>query len=332
MTKEKEMMNAIVVKEFGGPDNLHYSQIEIPKTRAKQIKIKINAIGVNPNESYVLTGNYNLYQPELPFIPGFDAAGTVIEVGSDATKYKVGDRVFVGSFKKLEQSGTYAEQMVVDEDIAIPLPENVSFEEGASLGIPAFTAYHVLFQRAKISENETIFIHGATGGVGTLAVQMAKAAGLTVIGSSSNEAGRKAILENGADYAIPHLSDDTLDQLLSITNNEGPDVIVEFLANKNLENDLKTIKTKGRIIVVGARDSIEISPRLILSRNIDILGASLPNLTEKEYEEAKEGILKLLSSNQLKPIIGEQLDLKDAESVLDTITSRSGRGKSILIP
>lgn len=326
------MMNAIVVEEFGGAEKLQYKQIAVPKLGDKQIKINNKAIGVNPNESYVLTGNYNLYIPELPFIPGFDAAGEVVEVGSNVSKFKVGDRVFVGSFKKLAQSGTYAEYMVVDEDIAIPLPNNASYEEGASLGIPAFTAYHVLFQRANIQENETIFIHGATGGVGTLAVQMAKAAGLTVIGSSSNEAGCQSILDNGADYAIAHLTDETLSSLLDITNNEGPDVIIEFLANKNLENDLKTVKTKGRIVVVGARDTIEISPRLILSRNLNILGASLPNLTEAEYEEAKQAITKMIEGGQLQPLIGEKVALKEAKEVLETITSKSGSGKTILLP
>lgn len=325
-------MNAIVVREFGGPEKLQYESIPKPITAAKQVMIEVKAIGVNPNESYVLTGNYNLYRPQLPFIPGFDAAGVIVEVGSGVTQYQVGDRVFVGSFKKLDQSGSYTEYMVIDEDIVIPLPDNVSYEEGASLGIPAFTAYHVLFQRAKAKKGETIFIHGATGGVGTLAVQMAKAKGLTVIGSSSSEAGRQAILDNGADYAIAHLTDDSLDDLLQLTHGEGPDIIVEFLANENLETDLKVVKTKGRIIVVGARDTIVISPRLILSRNINILGASLPNLTEAEYDEAKEGILTLLKSGQLQPVIGEKIALKDAKEVLSTITSRSGRGKSILIP
>lgn len=332
MIKDRNLMNAIVVNEFGGPEKLQYKSIPKPKVGPNQVMIEVKAIGVNPNESYVLTGNYNLYRPNLPFIPGFDAAGIIVEVGPSVTQYRVGDRVFLGSFKKLDQSGTYAEYIVVDEDVVISLADNASYEEGAALGIPAFTAYHVLFQRAKIREKETLFIHGASGGVGTLAVQMAKAKGLTVIGSSSTEEGRQAILDNGADFAVDHLTDDSLDEFLQLTQGEGPDVIVEFLANENLEIDLKAIKTKGRIVVVGARDTIEISPRLILSRNIDILGASLPNLTDAEYAAAQEEINTMIKSGKLQPVIGEKIPLKNAQEVLSTITSRTGRGKSILIP
>lgn len=329
---KQEQMNAVVVEDFGDANQLIYKQIDAPQAKENQVRIKIQATGVNPNEAYVLTGNYNLFVPSLPFIPGFDGAGVIDQVGSNVTNFSIGDRVFVGTFKKKEQSGTYAEKLVVDSDIVLHLPDNVTFEDGASIGIPGFTAYHALFQRAKIKAGETVFIHGATGGVGTLAVQMAKAIGATVIGTSSHQEGLDAIINNGADYAMNHLNEDNLTELMSYTNNQGPDVIIEFLANKNLEIDMKAVKTKGRIVVIGARDTIEISPRLILSRNLNILGAALPNLTEAEYDEIAAGISAFLQNGLLKPVIGEKVPLKDAKKVHEELLTRFGKGKTILVP
>lgn len=329
---ENKQMNAIVVDEFGDYEKLQYKVKSEPIVKKNQVKIKMHAIGVNPNEAYVLTGNYNLYVPKLPFVPGFDGAGVIEEVGNDVTKFQIGDRVFVGTFRNIEQSGTYAEKIVVDSDIVLRLPKHSSFEHGAALGIPGFTAYHVLFQRAKVKAGETVFIHGATGGVGTLAVQMAKSIGAKVIGTSSNESGLKSILDNGADYAMYHLSEDNLNELKEYTDGSGPDVIIEFLANKNLELDMQIIKTKGRIVVVGARDTIEISPRHILSRNLNILGASLPNLTEADYKEASAGLIAMLENDILNPVIGNRVSLKDAKKVHKDLLTRSGNGKTILIP
>lgn len=331
MNKNKQM-SAVVVEEFGNYHNLLYKEVTEPEIDRNQVKIKMEDVGVNPNESYVLTGNYNLFIPELPFTPGFDGAGVIEEIGDDVSNFQVGDRVFVGTFRKVNQSGTYAEKVVVDSDIVLPLPDNASFEQGAALGIPGFTAYHILFQRANLKAGETVFIHGATGGVGTLAVQMAKSIGATVIGTSSTEEGLQAILDNGADYAMNHLNDNNFDQLNEYTNGLGPDVIIEFLANKNLELDLQAIKTKGRIVVVGARDTIEISPRLILSRNINVLGASLPNLTEEDYTEASAGIIAMLEHGVINPIIGESVPLREVQKVHENLLTRSGNGKSILKP
>lgn len=325
-------INAIVVEEFGGADKFQYKEIKEPVPELNQVRVKLEAAGVNPNESYVLTGTYNLYVPELPFIPGFDGAGVIDEVGEKVTDFKKGDRVYIGSLRKTAQSGTYAEKIVVDTDIVYPLPEKASFEAGAALGIPAYTAYHALFQRAHIKAGETVLIHGATGGVGTLAVQMAKAVGAKVIGTSSNEEGRQSVINIGADYAMGHLSEDNLTELEKATNGKGPDVIIEFLANENLETDLNAVAKGGRIAIIGARDSVEISPRIIFSKDITLVGAAFTNLTEADFSEAEAGINAFLASGALNPVIGDKVPLKDAKKVHDTLLTKSGDGKTILVP
>lgn len=328
----EKMMHAIVVEEFGGQENFQYKEIPEPVAAADQVLVKLEAIGVNPNESYVLSGNYNLYIPELPFIPGFDGAGIVEAVGTEVTDFKPGDRVYLGTFRKPEQSGTYAEKIAVDTDLVYHLPEAASFETGAALGIPAYTAYYALFLRANLRAGETVLVHGATGGVGSLVVQMAKAIGATVIGTSSNEAGRQSILDMGADHAMAHLQADNLDELADLTAGKGPDVIIEFLANENLETDLNAVAKGGRITIIGARDSAEISPRLIFSKDLTINGVAGPNMTLADYHEVTAGIEALLRTGAVKAVIGDRVPLKEAKSVHDTLLTKSGNGKSILIP
>ncbi len=325
-------MKAIQVSEFGGPEVLIYKEITEPNPGKGQVKVALEAIGVNPNEAYIRTGNYSFYKPELPFTPGFDGAGTIVELGQDVHHLHVGDRVFVAALLAEKNTGAYAEKMVCDASAVHLLPDSVTYEEGASLGIPALAAYRALFHRAKLKPGEIVLINGASGGVGSLAVQMAKSIGAVVIGTASTDEGKDLVKKAGADFVIDHITEDNEKELLEITNGKGPNVIIEFLANKNLQMDLKVIAYFGRIVVVGNRGDIEITPRLAMIKESDILGMALWNAPGNEYTESLCAIAALIKSGTLVPQVGERLHLSEARKAHEIILSNHKSGKMIMTP
>ena len=325
-------MKAIQMTTFGEPDVLEYKTIEDPQPSNHEVCVKLYAAGVNPNEAYVRTGTYAFLIPDLPYTPGFDGAGIVESVGEGVTHVKVGDRVFIAALLAKKNTGTYAEKVVCDASAVHLLPESISFEQGAALGIPAVTAYGALFQRANIKPGETVLIHGASGGVGLLAVQMASSIGATVIGTASSEEGKQLVLESGAKYVKDHVTEDSIEEVLKLTNGTGPDVIIEFLANVNLETDLKLIGKYGRIVIVGNRGSIEMNPRMAMAKECDILGTAVFNMSKKQYDECLIGVSALLKSGVLNPQVGRRLPLSEAKQAHIDIMSKQAKGKIVLIP
>jgi NADPH:quinone reductase len=255
------MMKAIRVHEFGGPEVLQLEEVPDLQPGPSQVMVQVHAVGVNPVENYVRTGTYAI-KPALPYTPGADAAGVVAAVGGGVSSVKSGDRVYTsGSI-----SGTYAEQTLCNEAQLHPLPANVSFEQGAAMGVAYGTAYRGMFQRGGGRPSESVLIHGASGGVGTAAVQLARAAGLVVVGTAGSDPGMKLVEEQGAHHAVNHSAPGYLDDLLKLTAGRGFDLILEMLANKNLAADLGLLAKKGRVVVIGNRGTVEINPRDTMAR------------------------------------------------------------------
>lgn len=323
-------MKAIQMTEFGGPEVLKLTEIKEPIPGPGEVRVRLSAAGVNPSETYVRTGTYSFYVPSLPCTLGFDGAGMVDEVGPGVTHVKEGDRVFVAAMADPSNTGTYAQKVVCRGDSVHPLPEFISFAQGASLGVPALAAYRALFQRARLKPGETVLIHGASGGVGILCVQMASAMGATVIGTASTAEGQKLVLEAGASHAIPHVQLDTIDSVLKLTGGEGPDVIIEFLANANLETDLKMIAPYGRIVIAGNRGSIQIEPRLAMMKEADLLGMALWNATAEEYQESLQAVAAWLRAGILHPVVGPILPLAEAGRAHERILTQKAAGKLVL--
>ncbi|MGI6204242.1 MAG: NADPH:quinone reductase [Anaerovoracaceae bacterium] len=323
-------MKAIVMREFGGPEVLHIEEVPEPSPGAGEVKVCMYACGVNPNETYVRSGTYNFYKPELPYTPGYDGAGIVEEVGEGVTHLKAGDRVFLATLLAKHSTGTYAEKIVCDADSVHHLPDDISFEEGASFGIPAMAAYRALFQRGQIKSGETALIHGADGGVGSLAVQMAKAAGAKVIGASNTPEGKELILSLGAEATIDYLTEENKGELMKLTDGSGPDLIVEFLANKNLQTDLDVIAEYGRIVVVGNRGTIEINPRSAMAKEADIRAMALWNARGNEYVESLKALEKMMMDGSIHAQVGKVLNLEEAALAHDLIISQHIPGKMIL--
>ena len=323
-------MKAIQVTQFGGPEKLVFTDVEDVVAGKREVCVRLFAAGINPSDTYTLSGTYSFCTPQLPYTPGLDGAGIVESIGEEVTNVRIGDRVFIASLMRSNSTGTFAQKIVCAATLVHPLPDHVSFEQGAALGVPALTAYRVLFQRACLKPGQTVFIHGASGGVGLQVVQMAKSHGAKVIGTASKPEGKKMVQQAGADFVIDHVTEETIDDVLALMDEKGPDVIIEFLANKNLETDIKLIAPFGKIVIVGNRGSIEINPRFAMEKECDILATALWNAPKEEYEQSIQGVIAMLTSGTLRPIIGETLPLQKVSQGFEQLEKGIGNGKLVL--
>ncbi|MFI5344755.1 MAG: NADPH:quinone reductase [Elusimicrobiota bacterium] len=320
-------MKAIVVRAFGGPEVLRVEEAPAPGPGAGQLLVAIKAVGVNPVETYVRAGIYPR-KPALPYTPGTDAAGVVESVGAGVSSFKPGDRVYVYG----TVGGAYAEKAVVEFSRAFPLPEPLSFEQGAALGVPYGTAHRALFHRAGAKKGETVLIHGASGGVGVAAVQIAVAAGLTVIGTGGGPQGAAFVRSLGAHHALDHRASGYQDEILRLNGGKGVDVIVEMLANVNLPADLALAAAGGRIVVVGSRGPVQIDPRAAMTKDASVLGMSLGNMSDSDRSIVHASLAPGLKSGALKPAIGARFPLADAAKAHEAVLASGARGKIVLIP
>lgn len=320
-------MRGIVVREFGPPEVMQVEDVELSDPVGTQVLVKIKAAGVNPVDTYLRTG-IHAHAPNLPYTPGKDAAGVVEAVGEKVARVAVGDRVYTaGSI-----SGTYAEYSICDESHLGSLPSNVSFEEGAGIWTPYATSYRALFQKAEVKAGETVLIHGASGGVGIAAVQWAKNAGLRVIGTASSDEGKQTALDNGADEVFDHTDEDHFSAIHEYTERKGVDVIIEMLANVNLERDFECLSMFGRIVVVGNRGSVEFTPRQAMTKDATIYGMSLFNAGKEKLDSAHKAIGFGLAQGFLKPPVGRSFPLADAPLAHHEIINSKANGKIVLIP
>nr|WP_301289112.1 NADPH:quinone reductase [Natronocella acetinitrilica] len=289
--------------------------------------VKVQAVGINPVETYIRAGQYAKL-PDLPYTPGHDAAGTVAAVGEGVDRVAVGDRVYVAG----TLSGAYAEMTLADQSKVHPLPDSISFQQGAGIGVPYTTAYHALFQRGHGIAGETVLIHGATGGVGIAALQLAKAAGLTVIATGGTEAGRALLADQGADVVLDHRDPKHMDAALAATGGRGVDVILEMVADANLGVDLPALAHGGRVVVIGSRGDVEINARNLMQRRAQVLGAALALVTPEEYRSAHAAIGAGLRNGSLKPVIARELKLEQAAEAHVSVMEPGARGKIVLVP
>lgn len=319
-------MKAIRVHAVGGPEVMKMEEVPDPRPGPGQVLVAVRAVGVNPVDTYIRAGRYG--QKDFPYTPGADAGGVVEAVGEGVTSFTPGDRVYTGG----SLSGTYAEKTLCPIARVFPLPANISFSQGAALGVPYATAHRALFHRGQPQPGETLLVHGASGGVGTAAVQMARAFGLTVIGTASSEQGRQLVTQNGAHHVLDHGTPDYLDQLTSLTGGRGVDVVLEMLANVNLDKDLTVLAKHGRVVVIGSRGRIEIDPRATMSRNADIRGMTLFNATDEDLRAIHAALRAGLENSTLRPVIGKEMPLTQAPRAHEAVLEPGAYGKIVLIP
>jgi NADPH2:quinone reductase len=320
-------MKAIRVREFGAPEAMKLEEVEDPKPGPGQVVVGIHAIGVNPVDSYIRSGSYAI-KPSLPYTPGMDAAGQVVAVGEGVGRVSAGDRVYVAG----TLSGTYAEKTLCQDSQVHVLPEGVTFAQGASIGVPYAAAYRALFNRARAIPGEVVLVHGASGGVGIAATQLALAAGMHVIGTSGTEKGRDLLAVQGTDHVLDHNDPGHLPKIMQITGGKGVNVILEMLANVNMGGDLGILTRNGRVVVVGSRGRVEIDPRDIMKRDAAILGMVLMNADASEMDSIHAALTAGLKYGVLRPIIGRELHLSQAALAHHVIMEPGTYGKIILVP
>jgi NADPH2:quinone reductase len=320
-------MKAIRVSEFGGPEVLRIEEVLDLSPGDTQIVVEVKAAGVNPYDTYMRQGTYAV-KPPLPYTPGSDAAGVVLAVGKAVTGFAPGDRVYVNG----TLTGAYAEQTLAEAWQVRHLPANVTFAQGAAVFVPYATAFRALFRIAHAQSGETVLVHGASGGVGIAGVQIARAAGLTVIGTAGTPRGRELVLAEGAHHVLDHHSPDYLDAILKLTGGRGVDVVLEMQAHLNLGKALSVLAQKGRIVVIGNRGTIEINPREIMKRECAVLGMVLWNALRPEMEGILAGVQAGLENGSLRPIVGKEFPLENAADAHKAILEPGAYGKIVLVP
>ena len=320
-------MKAIHVPEFGEPEVMEVVEVPDPEPGPGQVVVRVRAVGVNPVDTYLRSGLYTI-TPPLPYTPGMDAAGEVEAVGEGVTRMAVGDRVYAAG----TLSGAYAERTLCSEAQVFPLPEKVSFAQGAALGIPYGTAHRALFYRAKAQAGEAVLIHGASGGVGIAAIQLARNAGLRVIGTAGAEEGERLVSEQGAHHVLNHHDPKHLQAAHDLTDGRGLDIVLEMLANVNLGNDLPFLAKGGRVVVIGSRGTVEINPRDLMTCDADVLGMSLVNLNDADRIAIHADICKGLEEGFLSPVGSRELPLTEAVEAHHAVIEGSTLGKIVLVP
>ena len=325
-------MKAIRVHEYGGPAVMKLEEIPDPKPGPGELLVRVRAAGVNPVDAYMHTGTY-VRKPPLPYTPGQDGAGEIEAVGADVAGFKTGDRVYIaGTGHTVAGVGTYAELAICAAPQLHRLPARASFGQGAALGVPYCTAYRALFQRAAAKPGETVLVHGATGGVGIAAVELAHGRGLTVIGSGGTDKGLAAAKEHGADVVVNHRAPNYADDIMRATAGRGVNLIVEMAAHVNLDRDLGLLAKWGRIVVVGNRGRVEIDARQSMGRDAAILGMTLFNVTDVELVEIHAALITGLENGTLNPVIGREFPLADAARAHEALMEPGALGKTVLIP
>jgi NADPH2:quinone reductase len=319
-------MKAIRVHEFGGPEVLKLEEVATPKPSAGEVLVRIHAAGVNPYDTYMRAGTYAL-KPPLPYTPGSDGAGVVEAVGEGVKKVKRGDGVYTAR----TLTGAYAEYALALEEQVHSLPAKIDFKQGAGIWVPYGTAYHALYHSAKAHASETALVHGACGGVGTAALQIARAMGLKVLGTAGTPKGLEMAKREGAHQVFDHRKSGYQEEILRATGDRGVDIILEMLANVNLSHDTKLLTNNGRVIVIGSRGEVTINPRELMARRASIRALTLLAITPAEEADIHAGLFAGLENGTLHPVVGKELPLAEAARAHKEILEHGSVGKIVLI-
>jgi len=319
-------MKAIQVYEFGNTDVLKVNELPDPSPLAGQVLIRVHAAGVSPLDTYVREQNHGAPTPPLPYILGFEAAGEIAAVGAGVTNFQVGDRVYTNTFL-----GAYSELIVQDAASVHPLPDGVSFAQGTAVANSYPTAYYALFHLTHAKAGDKVFVQGASGAVGMAAVQLAKAAGMSVVGTAGSDRGLELVQQEGAHHALNHRDPDYLQRALELTEGKGYDVILEMNATQNLAGDVGLVGTFGRIIVIGGTDAaVTFDPTPILWKGASIIGLYIGLATPEISTQIHQALYTGLQDKSLRPIVGQMFSLEDAAKAHEAVHPTSSSGKIVL--
>lgn len=324
-------MKAMVMREWGDPSRLEYTDLPDPTPTADEVCIDVRAVGCNLPDVLVMQGRYQR-RPALPFIPGWEVAGVVHSVGTEVYGFFPGQRVFA-----LPGLSAYAEAVAVRAHQVYPLPDVLTFEEGAAFGLAYLTSYAGLVHRAHLRPGETLLVHGAAGGIGLAAVQIGKALGARVIATAGSARKLEIARAAGADVAIDYRSGDWIEQVKAATSGAGADVVYDPVGGDVFDGSMKCIAFEGRLLVVGFAGGriADVATNRILLKNISVIGAYLALYRERDPGLARQWVrdlVKLAEAGSLKPTVCKAFPLSAAADALALLVSRESYGKVVLIP
>jgi NADPH2:quinone reductase len=323
-------MKAICVRKTGGPDVLRLEELPDPIPGEGQVVVRLHAAGVNPVDVYIRSAAQGR-NPVLPYVPGMDGAGVIEAVGPNAPGCAPGDRVYLSGAAALPMNGTYAERAVCTPANVHPLPAHLSYAQGAAVNVAYATAYRSIVDRARARPGDTMLVHGGSGGVGVAAIQIGRAMGLKVLATAGTERGRGLVLQQGAHHAFDHRAPDYLSGILAATAGRGVDIIIEMLANVNLDKDLGLLARNGRVVVVGNRGRVDIDARQTMGRDAAILGMTLMNATPEDRVRIHAALDAGLANGSLTPIVGREFPLADAAAAHEAVMESGAFGKIVLL-
>lgn len=325
-------MKAIQVTAFGGPEVMELQDLPDPVPGPKQLVIEVAGASVNFADIKARKGGYHLGKSP-PFVPGIDVTGVVVQLGTEVSSFAVGDRIL-----GFPAEGSYGELALVNENLAFKLPDSVDFRRAAASPIAAGTVTHMLTQIAAIEKTESLLVHTAAGGVGSMAAQVASALSVkSVIGSVGSPWKKEAVLSTGAAGVIDYSDPDYPEQVKSLTDGQGVDVIINTIGGPTLERDLECLAPFGRLVLCGklSGEDARINPSLMHPTNRRIVGFSFGHYRRFRPEQVKKTmnlVIEFLQNDQLKPVIGKEYPLAKAADSHRFVEERKSVGKVLLIP
>lgn len=324
-------MRAVVIREPGGPDVLELREVADPEVPYGHVRVAVRCAGVNRADLLQRAGLYPAPPGAPPDIPGLEYSGVVEEVGPGATRFAVGDRVY-----GLVGGGAYAEKIVAHEREVAPAPAGLDDEQAAAAPEAFVTAYDALVLRGRLAPGERVLVHAAGSGVGTAAIQVARALGCTVIGTSRTQSKLDQAAALGLDAGIVPDGGRFADEVRRATGGEGVDVVIDLVGGAYVSEDLKACAPRARIVVVGltAGARAEVDLRELLRRRIEIIGTVLRARPLEEKIEAAGMLARpigaWLSEGRIRPVIGKVLPLAEAAAAHALVASNEPFGKVLL--
>jgi NADPH:quinone reductase len=322
-------MKAVVCEAFGGPEVLALREVpDPPAPAAGEVQVRVGARGAQYVDVLMLAGKYQ-FRPEPPFVPGSEAAGEVVAIGSDVTRFRLGDRVM-----SRHRVGAFAELGNASAESCDPIPAAMSLEEAAVFRGAYSTAYHALLQRGRLKQGERVLIHGAAGGIGIPAIQIAKLFGAEVIATASTEEKRAVCRAEGADHAIDYRSG-FRDEVMELTRGRGVDIVYDPVNGPTFEESLRCLAWGGRILILGFLGGPPALARTnyLLIKGIEAVGVRIGGLNEAHPEIAaanSRALLELAAQGKLKPRIWRRFRLEEAGEAIQALIDRRVIGKAVL--
>lgn len=324
-------MKVIKFEEFGGPEVLKWSDAEKPQPRGSEVLIEVKSSGVNYADTARREGQY-VVPTALPYVPGSEVAGVIVETGNDVRNFSKGQRVVA-----LIESGGYSQYVAVDERVLTPVPDNVDFDQAVALPLQGLSAYHILKTMGRLAPGETVLIHAAAGGVGAIAVQLAKIFGASkIIATASTDEKLAHAKKMGATHVVNYSEDGWVEKVKEITEGKGVDVALEMVGGDVFNQTVKCLASFGRLVIFGAASGQQatFNPGQLMRKNQSVIGFFLPQIMRNPvlFQQSFKELLGYMASGQLTLTIGGSYPLEEAAQAHQMLQGRKTIGKLVLKP